>query len=408
MNPVAPGSPGPIVPRPGGAPCILLITLLAVVTGACASAGAAPTAVHAPSSPGTPGVDWRPWEASTFAEARREHRLVLVSVQARWCHWCHVMNHTTYLDPEVRRLLRDHFVTIRVDSDERRDLAERYARWGWPATAILTPDAQPITELRGHQPARRFATLLRSLGEDLEAGRPLGRRPPPPAEADPLLQDLNELRTMVAQQLACFYDEAEGGWGTPQKYPFPAPVEYALFRARVHGDAASRGEALRTLEGHARLIDREWGGMYQYSVGGSWGRPHYEKIATIQAGAIHNFAAAYAVTGDPRWLNESLAIYRYVSARFSDPRGGFYTSQDADVGEFGAAGAMAGEEFYGLSREARMWVGAPRIDRSIYADLNGRMVTALIQLYEVSGEEEVLDRARAATDRLLVTHRLET
>ncbi len=349
---------------------------------------------------------WRDWTERSFADARREGRLILVSVQASWCHWCHVMNDTTYTDPRVVALLREHFVTIRVDSDARPDLAERYARWAWPATAILTPDARPVTELRGHQPARRFERLLRELVGELEAGRPIGRREAPEVMPDPALADLAALRDVVVAQLDGFYDARAGGWGRPQKYPYAAPVEHALFRARVHGEDTRLARALETLDGHAALIDPVWGGVYQYSLRGDWEHPHYEKIAAIQAGAIRTFADAFRATGDPRWAEEAERVRRYVTEFLTDPSGGFYTSQDADFGEHGTDGAIPGDRFYALGDTERRALGAPRVDRGIYANLNGMMISAFVALYQATGDEGVLRQAEAAARRILETHRV--
>ena len=109
---------------------------------------------------------WRGWEPAVFAAAKSERKIILVDVIASWCHWCHVMDEETYADPEVAALLAEHFVAIRVDSDARPDVAERYADWGWPATAFLTSDARPVLELRGYQDPREFAALLRRLVAD--------------------------------------------------------------------------------------------------------------------------------------------------------------------------------------------------------------------------------------------------
>jgi len=369
-----------------------------------ACGGTAPEPAHAGDA--ARAVEWRDWNEASFAEARQDRRLILVSVQASWCHWCHVMNDTTFEDPRVVALLRERFVTIRVDSDARPDLAERYARWAWPATAILTPDAEPVTELRGHQPPRRFARLLEELSAELEAGRPIARREAATAAPDPALADLEVLRDVVRSQLDALYDEARGGWGQRQKYPYAAPVAHALFRARVHGDETQFAHALATLEGHRELIDPVWGGLYQYSLRGDWQHPHFEKITAIQAGAIQTFAQAHRMTGDARWLAEARRVYRYVADQLSAPEGGFYTSQDADFGAHGTADAVPGGEFYALDDAGRRALGAPRVDEGVYANLNGMMITALVELYEATGEAEVLARAQAAAERVLSTHRV--
>lgn len=123
---------------------------------------------------------WADWSKASFDRAKQDNRIILVNVVATWCHWCHVMEETTYVDPDVLSLLRDHFVTIRVDSDARPDVAERYRQWGWPATGFLSPDARPVLELRGYQNPKAFAAMLRGLvaGRDRRA---LAHRSPPMA-----------------------------------------------------------------------------------------------------------------------------------------------------------------------------------------------------------------------------------
>ena len=346
-----------------------------------------------------PEVDWQPWDRQTFERAAAEHRLILISVQAGWCHWCHVMNDTTYRTPEVLELLAESFVAVRVDADNRPDLAERYAQWGWPATALLTPDAQPIVELRGHQPPRRFAELLRGLSNRLRAGETIGRERPPPV--DTRSADLDAVRRSVTAQLDAMYDDGATGWGRGnQRYPFSAPVEHAFFR----GEPTWRARAIASLDNYAHLIDPVWGGMFQYSDDGTWDAPHYEKIVSVQAGAIESFAAAYRITGNRVWLNRALDIERYVLGSLRDPSGAFYTSQDADVGTRSELPFMTGAAFYGRSDAERRRVGAPFIDRNIYASTTGMLIAAFVAHYEATLESDVLTIATTAADRILSTH----
>jgi uncharacterized protein YyaL (SSP411 family) len=349
-------------------------------------------------SAGRTSVAWNEWSAEAFDRARVERKLILVSVQAGWCHWCHVMNAETLGDPDVIEVLDRHFVAIRVDADSRPDLAERYQRWAWPATALLTPDAEPITNLRGHQPEARFLALLRSVVERHARGESFESIE---IEAAPVADaDIAAIRTNAEAQLASFWDEREGGWGTPQKYPWREPIEYSFYRSAIHGDPEARSRALRSLEGYSALIDRVWGGMFQYSVRGTWREPHYEKIAQVQAGAIGAFAEAYRVTGDERWLRDANDVARYVTGLLADPNGGFYASQDADVGSHGEASHVNGAEFYRLDDAGRRGIGAPRIDEHVYANLNGMLIEALVELYESGGDRAILEAALRAADRV--------
>ncbi|MBL8744186.1 MAG: DUF255 domain-containing protein, partial [Myxococcales bacterium] len=149
--------------------CVFLLSLAAL---GCAPAS--PSVRHAPPSAalgmvraGTPpevdivkarasglarAFDWYPYAPESFARAKQEGKLILLDGAAEWCHWCHVMDATTYRDPEVGRILKERFITIRIDVDARPDLAERYGEWGWPATIIMNADAVELGKLRGYLP----------------------------------------------------------------------------------------------------------------------------------------------------------------------------------------------------------------------------------------------------------------
>ncbi|MCA9701013.1 MAG: DUF255 domain-containing protein, partial [Myxococcales bacterium] len=171
-------------------------------------------------------------------------------------------------------LLREHFVTIRVDSDARPDVAERYREWGWPATAFLTPDAQPVLALRGFKNPETFGALLRELVADRDAGT-LSQRTSPDDEVRPVEGELGPVLAHATAQIDGFYDEALGGWGRRQKYPFPGPLEHALWRVRIHGERQGLQRAALTLENEKKINDPVWGGVFQYSVDGDWDHPHY-------------------------------------------------------------------------------------------------------------------------------------
>lgn len=393
--------------RPSSLLARLSPALLALaLSHACAATS--PPVASTPAPAAAASFTWHEWRAESFATAARERRILLINVAASWCHWCHVMDHDTYADPQVAALLRDHFMPIRVDADARPDLAERYAEWGWPATAVLTSDARPVLELRGFQEPAEFAALLRKLVAEQAAGSLQGRRPVPAAA--PANTDLVALRGAAWAQLDASYDLERGGWGRGQKYPLAALDELALLRARVFAAPDWQARALTTIAAEIQLIDPVWGGMYQYSVGGVWDRPHYEKIGAIQAGALESLARAHRRSPEPRWRSAAHLQRSYVLGMMQHPDGGFFTSQDADLQRPGGE-TVPGPEYYARSDADRRALGIPRIDPHRYADINARTISALCQLHaSVPGpdggpDNDALAAALRAGERLISAHR---
>ena len=383
----------------------LRIAALAVVLAGCAAADSSPTSPATVA--GHSSVEFSAWEPASFERAASEDKLILINVIATWCHWCHVMDEQTFANPEVAALLAEHFVVIRVDSDARPDVSERYRAWGWPATAFLSPRAEPVLNLRGYRDPAVFAALLRELIAEHQRGelRRLDERELPRAPVD---ADLDRSLRLARDQLDGYFDVEGLGWGGAQKYPWPEPIDYSFVRARFHADQLWQPRALATLEAQRALIDPVDGGMYQYSLRGVWDRPHFEKIAMIQAGAIETYAHAAMITHDPRWLEPARDVARYLLDTMQDPDGGFYTSQDADLRR-ADGNTIVGADYYALDQAGRRALGVPRIDTAIYADLNGAMIHALTELYRAvggaTGDRRYLAAALEAGERLLASHR---
>lgn len=382
------------------------LLLLALVLSACAvtphRSTAPHRAAHAPA--------WRPLSAEVFEEAERRNVFVLLSLQADWCHFCHVMNDTTFADEEVIEVLASDFITVREEADRRPDLVARWGLYGWPATIVLDGEGHELVALRGYRERDAFLSILRALVADRDAGRVPGSSLPPairgaapaPSEGMPV-EGLSELRADLERRLDALYDEVEDGWGSPQKYPFGALVEHALLRAERSGEARVRERALATLGRHLSLIDPVWGGMYQYSVEGDWDHPHYEKLGVLQASALGSFAAALESTRDARWSHAGDAILRYLGDHLRSTEGTFYVAQDADV----RAGerAMTGAAFYALDAEGRAALGvAPHVDTHVDADVNGVLIAALARYGFAAGDARALSWASTAADAIWASH----
>lgn len=339
---------------------------------------------------------WEAWSPESFERARRERRFLLIDGAAEWCHWCHVMDETTYLDPEVGRLLSERFVAIKVNIDERPDLAERYGNWGWPATIVLSPDAEELGKYGGYLPAERLRGILARVGELSAPGA--GPRPgdtPAPVEA------LGWLAARSQHDLDAYYDPELGGWGRRQKAALGANVEFELVRAS-HGDRQAQARALFSVRQHRALIDPVWGGVYQYSAGRGWNEPHFEKLMPFQTSNLEACARASAASGDQAALADARQIAAYIERFLTDPAGGFYASQDADVNAHDrTAPFVDGHTFYARDDAGRRALGAPRVDHNLYPHENGLAIAAFVTLAQVTREAAPLQLARRAADRML-------
>src|SRR5450432_47645 len=182
----------------------------------------------------SPPVSWQThWSDAVFAQAAKEHRLVLLDLHAVWCHWCHVMDETTYIDPQVTRLIDKNYVAVSVDADSDPDLTSRYGNWGWPATIVLAPDGTEIVKRRGYIPPQQMTSLLKAIiddpspGPSVQAAAPLGTSHTnrlTPKQKSALLKTYDEL-----------YDRDNGGWGRIHKLIDAEALELAF----VEADASS-------------------------------------------------------------------------------------------------------------------------------------------------------------------------
>jgi uncharacterized protein YyaL (SSP411 family) len=248
-------------------------------------------------------VDWQPWDAAALAQARREHKPILLSIGYAACHWCHVMAHESFEDAHVARLMNELFVNIKVDREERPDLDQIYqaahsllARQsgGWPLTMFLTPDGTPFyggtyfpKTARSGRPGMlellpRVAEGWRTQGEAIaEQSAQLkaamqsmdrGQTQPGALAGDALARGLSTL--------AANFDAVHGGFGSAPKFPSVPQLELAWLLAELDDDAKARNIVDVSLARMAAggIQDHIGGGFCRYSVDGEWTIPHFEKM----------------------------------------------------------------------------------------------------------------------------------
>ena len=337
-----------------------------------------------------PKPNWQPWSDEVFTQAQRDHRFVLLDLEAVWCHWCHVMDVTTYRDPKVLALLHNKYLTVRVDQDSRPDLSNRYEDYGWPATVVFDAAGHEIVKRQGYLTPKEMSSMLQAIIDDPTPGPSVE---PEKEISFPTNASLPaSLKSQLEKAYLAGFDTKQGSWGTDQKYLDWDSVELAMDRA-ARGDAQAAAMARKTLDAQLQLLDPAWGGFYQYSTDGVWTNPHFEKIMSVQTENLRIFSEAYAQFKDPKYLHAAQAVQQFLATFLTSPDGAFYTSQDADVVE-----GKHSAEYFALDDKARRKQGVPRVDTHVYARENGWAIASLAQLYEVTGDAKTLASATRAAD----------
>ncbi|SNT42271.1 hypothetical protein SAMN05421770_11341 [Granulicella rosea] len=353
-----------------------------------------PFAGDAQSTP--PPIVWHAWSDRIFAQAAREHKFVLLDLEAVWCHWCHVMDKETYSNPAVRRLMAKSYIAVKVDQDSRPDISNRYEDFGWPATVIFNADGGEIVKRQGYLPPVQMASILRAVIDDPSPGPSVEPEKQFTYAVTPYLAPA--LLTEVKAEFEKQYDLQGKGWAFGHKYLDADSVEYASVLAK-RGDHLQQIRVGETLFYAQRLLDPVWGGAYQYSVGGDWDEPHFEKLLYIQAQTLRTYAQAYGLWQDAKYLADAENVHRYVRNFLTGPEGAFYVSQDADVVE-----GKHSADYFAMGDAKRRAIGIPRVDKHLYARENGWMIRSLCSLYAVTADDATLREAIRAA-RWVMAHR---
>lgn len=340
------------------------------------------------------GIHWQTqWNQALFAQAKAQHRYVLLDLHAVWCHWCHVMDDETYSNPEVQKLIAAHYVPISVDADSDPALTARYGDWGWPATIVLAPDGTEIVKRRGYIPAPGMIAMLKAIVADPSPGPSVQ---PAMNIVETRQSQLSQTqRKMLATTFNKAYDVKYGGWGDLDKYLDADATELLLERAR-DGDTQAAERARQTLNQNLKLIDPVWGGVDQYADQLDWSGPHFEKLMSYQAGDMRLYAEAWALWKDPKYLQAANAIRGYIKLFLTAPDGAFYTNQDADLSQ-----KIPGADYYSHDNAQRRKLGIPRVDKHIYANDNGWAITALCKYHDVTGDANALNAGQQAAQWIL-------
>lgn len=340
---------------------------------------------------------WQPWSAAVFEQAKRENKLILLNLEAVWCHWCHVMDQKTYADAKVNAYLAKHYISVKVDHDANPALANRYRAYGWPATIFLSADGTDIVKRAGYISPGAFLRLLTAIVADPspENTSPTGINGSSPRLADPGDDPLSAAQREYLGEQHRQAAAANGGLDIAMKFLDRDSVEYSLFLG-TRGELPEQRRALTTLDAALALEDPVWGGFYQYSTGGDWQHPHFEKIMRTQTRYLSVYALAWRLTGDARYQQAAGRTHRYLNRFLRGDNGAYFVSQDADLIQ-----GQKAADYFALGDNERMALGIPRIDRNQYSRENAQVAIALQGLYRATGNRQALDDARRAAHWIL-------
>lgn len=311
-------------------------------------------------------VDWHPWGDEAFEKARREEKPIFLSIGYSTCHWCHVMEHESFENEAIAALLNKHYVSIKVDREERPDVDRIYMTYvqattgsgGWPMSVFLTPELEPFFGGTYFPPVDRwgkagFPTILQRLAtlwseerhrllahsaaatESLREAQAEGSSTP--AEGSVTLRIDEHLLAGGYEQIARTFDGDFPGFSHAPKFPRPVTLDY-LLRYSIHRSAPgparehARDMALSTLDAMASggIHDHLGGGFHRYSVDRFWHVPHFEKMLYDQAQLAMAYIDAWQLTHSPLYETTIHDTLKYVLHDMTSPEGGFFSAEDAD------------------------------------------------------------------------------
>jgi uncharacterized protein YyaL (SSP411 family) len=341
-------------------------------------------------------IQWRTWGDAAFGEAREQNKPVLLAISAVWCHWCHVMDETTYSAADIIRVINDKYVPVRVDNDERPDVNRRYNMGGWPSTVFLTPEGE-IIHGGTYVPPEQMWQMLNGVDEvwstkreeitqrvaELRAQEAEARKPAPDGakgkSGELSLDIVDTIGALVRGQ----YDPQFGGFGRSPKFPQVRLLRFLLDEYRRHGYPDVAHMLHKTLGAMAAsgMHDKIEGGFFRYATTREWEIPHYEKMLEDNAELLAVYTEAHrtfpqagydrVVRDVVRWMDT--VLWRHDVKAFAG-------SQDAD------------EVYYELDGVGRAKHGAPYVDATFYTSWNALAITAYLAAADVLNDPRLRER----------------
>ena len=298
-------------------------------------------------------VNWYPWGQEALDKARKENKIIIVSIGYAACHWCHVMEHESFEDEEVSGFMNDHFVSIKVDREERPDIDQIYLtavqlltdKGGWPLNCIALPDGRPIyggtyfSKERWLDMLKQVSDFItkfpdkaeeqaRFLTEGVQSNEMIYKNS---ENSIFLLNDLEDIFSIWKNNI----DFTNGGYGSAPKFPMPVSLQFLLQFNYLTQQKDALKAVLITLNkmGNGGIYDQVGGGFSRYSTDEYWKVPHFEKMLYDNAQLVSLYAAAFQKTKDPAYNRIVTETLDFIVRELTSPDGGFYSSLDADSEE---------------------------------------------------------------------------
>jgi len=359
-------------------------------------------------------IRWFSYEEG-IKKAKSEKKLIILDIYAQWCHWCNVMENTTYRDKNVVSLISDHFVPVRVDAEERPDLNKKYNQGGLPTTVIMDENGDILWGgiYVSPEDMEKLLTYFLSLDEkQIKKIAQLNKK----REQRALKRFLKKIKpkeptkkyiNKVFRSVKIRFDWENGGFYGAPKFPEEELLHFLLLYWKFFGDEEAKKMMIKTTQGYMKLIDPVEGGIYRYSVNRFWTQPHYEKLLKDQADISVLFFDIYSQTREKRFLNSALSLVDFSVNRLYDRNKKlFYNSQGADIVDDDGTILMTGEEFFKLGREERekavKKVGyPPKLEKNFYYGNNALISKSLFYAYIFTGEKRYLKIGKEVLNTIL-------
>jgi uncharacterized protein YyaL (SSP411 family) len=337
-------------------------------------------------------INWNSWSKEIFERSSKENKLILLSLSAVWCHWCHVMDETTYSEPEIIKTINENFIPVRVDVDQRPDIAERYNFGGYPTFAFLNSKGDII--LGGtYVPPEQFKEILKEVAE-LAKNEDLNKETTSviqsifkPSETEPNQKVIWDILDLVTTM----YDRVYGGFGVQPKFPIPDALLFLENMYILTNQQGIKTMVCKTLDNIVNgLFDKEEGGFFRYSVTRDWSTPHYEKMLDTNSNLLLIYSNAFILFHEEKYLKIANKTFEYILNKLYDKNEKlFYGSQDAD------------EEYYKLSLSERKKVKEPIVDKTFYAYQNSLCADSILRFGIITENKELIELSKEVTYKII-------